>query len=80
LLYPPTITNCDSVSMNSKGNSATVCKMDSRTKMGVTGLIQIFRSVGKDGLGMEECLVLKGAYCQGDTAVEATNRKRKEIN
>jgi hypothetical protein len=48
--------------VNSKENSATACEMDSRMKMGVTGLIQIFRSIGKDGLELEECLVLKGAY------------------
>jgi hypothetical protein len=50
------------VSMNSKENLATVREMDSRTKMRVTGLIQIFRSIGKDGLGVEECLVLKRTY------------------
>jgi hypothetical protein len=50
------------VSVNSKGNSATVCKMDLRMKMGVMGLIRIFRSIGKDSLGMEECLVSKRTY------------------
>jgi hypothetical protein len=50
------------VSMNLKVNSATAHEMDLRMKMGVMEQIWIFRSIGKDRLGMEECIVLKGAY------------------